>query len=141
MTGPTVQPYLTFSGNCEEALAFYAKAVGAQIDFKMHFKDSPEKPPPGVLSPGFESKVMHCSFRIGSSVLMASDGCGPNGKFEGFSLSLSYTNADDATKAFNALAEGGKVTMALCKTFWSPLFGMLVDRFGVAWMVNVHAPE
>jgi PhnB protein len=137
MSGIVVQPYLTFGGRCEEALEFYRKAVGAQVDAVMSFKDAPEPPPPGVLAPGFENKVMHAAFRIGSSTVMASDGCGPDSRFDGFSLSLMAPTVDDAKKLFEALSDGGKVTMPMGPTFWSPCFGMLVDRFGVSWMVIV----
>ncbi len=135
-----VHPYLTFGGRCEEAIAFYRTAIGAQVDMVMKFSDSPEPMPPGVLSPGFENKVMHSSFRIGDSTVMASDGCGPGGKFDGFSLSLSVPTEAEAHRAFNALGSGGKVTMPLNKTFWSPCFGMVADKFGINWMVSVPTP-
>lgn len=134
-----VEPYLTFGGRCDEALAFYQKAIGAKVEMVMRFNESPEPVPPGVLAPGFEKKVMHSSFRVGGSVVMASDGCHEGGTFSGFSLSLSVQSVEEADRAFAALSEGGKVTMPLCKTFWSPRFGMLTDRFGVAWMVIVPA--
>ncbi|HAB15696.1 MAG TPA: glyoxalase/bleomycin resistance/extradiol dioxygenase family protein [Verrucomicrobiota bacterium] len=134
-----VQPYLFFGGRCEEALEFYRATLGAQVDFLMHYKDSPEPMPPGMLSPGFENKVMHASFRIGETTLMGSDGCGEGSSFNGFSLSLSVPTEADADRAFAALAAGGQVTMPLNKTFWSPRFGMLTDRFGVGWMVSVKA--
>jgi PhnB protein len=137
MTEPIIQPYLFFGGRCEEAVAFYHSAIGAQVEMLMRFKDSPEQPPPGTLPPGYENKVMHASFRVGGSVIMASDGCEAESKFGGFSLSLSVVTEAEAQRAFAALAEGGKVTMPLGKTFWSPCFGMLEDRFGIGWMVTV----
>ncbi len=70
-----VQSYLFFNGQCEEAVEFYRKALGAEVDFTMRFKESPEPHPPGMVPPGFEDKIMHCSFRIGETTLMASDGC------------------------------------------------------------------
>ena len=133
-----VQPYLFFNGKCEEAIEFYRKALGAEVEMMMRFKESPEPPKPGMVPPGFENKIMHASFRVGGTTLMASDGCSagkPN--FEGFSLSLSVASEAEADRAFAALAEGGKVTMPLAKTFWSPRFGMLEDRFGVGWMISV----
>jgi PhnB protein len=139
MESPYVQPYLDFGGRCEEALAFYGAALGAKVEFLMLFKDSPEAPPPGVLQPGFENKVMHTSFRIGSTVLMASDGCNDKAKFGGFSLSYAAATEAGAQRAFAALAEGGKIGMPLGKTFWSPCFGMVTDRFGLTWMVTVAA--
>lgn len=133
-----VQTYLFFHGNCEQAVEFYQKALGAQVEMLMHFKDSPEPHPPGMLAPGWENKVMHCSFRIGQTVVMASDGCGTEkAGFEGFSMSLAVKTESDADQAFAALSDGGKVTMPLTKTFWSPRFGMLQDRFGIGWMISV----
>jgi PhnB protein len=137
MTKTVLNSYLFFGGRCEEALAFYGQAIGAQIDMVVHYKDSPEPTPPGMLAPGFENKVMHASCRIGDSVLMASDGCGPGANFSGFSMSLTLPTLAEAEKAFNALADGGKITMPMAKTFWSPGFGMLTDRFGLDWMVTV----
>lgn len=130
-------PYLTFGGRCEEAIAFYTAALGAQTDMILRFKDSPQPMPPGVLAPGFENKVMHASFRIGGGTIMASDGCHPASEFDGFSISLSLPTEADAGRAFAALSEGGKVTMPLGKTFWSPCFGMVSDKFGVSWMISV----
>lgn len=133
-----VQNYLSFEGRCEEAIEFYKRAVGAEVQMLLRFKDSPEPPPPGRAKPGTENKIMHASFRIGDTVLMASDGeCGGKGEFKGFGLALSVEDAAAADQAFNALADGGQVTLPLTKTFWSPRFGMLIDRFGVSWMVNV----
>ncbi len=137
-----VQPYLMFNGHCEEAIEFYRKALGAEVEFSMRFKESPEPPPPGMVPPGFENKIMHCSFRIGTTTLMASDGCAAGQpKFEGFSLSISVPNEAEADRAFAALAEGGKIGMPLGKTFWSPRFGMVEDRFGVSWMVSVATQQ
>lgn len=139
MPNIVVQPYLLFGGRCEEALEFYRTALDAQVDAVMYFKDSPEPPPPGVLQPGFENKVMHSSFRIGGSALMASDGCQEGSSFSGFSLSLAVPTEAEADHAFAALADGGEVKMPLNKTFWSPRFGMVTDRFGINWMVLVMA--
>ncbi len=141
MSSPLIQPYLMFGGRCEEALEFYRTALGAQIDMLMRYQDSPEAPPPGVLPPGFENKVMHASFRVGGTVLMASDGCEQGQEFKGFSLSISVTEETEAKRFFSALADGGTVQMPLAKTFWSPCFGMLTDRFGVSWMINVLTDE
>jgi PhnB protein len=137
MKNPLIHPYLFFNGNCEEALEFYKTAIGAQVDMVMRFNESPEPPPPDMVPPGYENKIMHASFRIGESMIMASDGCGEGENFKGFSLSLSVSTEAEADKAFAALSEGGQVQMPLTKTFWSPRFGMLTDRFGMGWMVNV----
>ena len=132
-----VQPYLFFDGRCEEALEFYKKAIGAEVEMLMRFKDSPEPPPPGC-GPVDGNKVMHATVRIGDSSILASDGKAEGkAKFEGFSLSLTVPNEADADKAYNALAQGGQVMMPLTKTFFSPRFGMLTDRFGMGWMVYV----
>jgi len=141
MSNPLIQPYLMFGGRCEEALEFYRTALGAQIDMLMRYQDSPEAPPPGMLPPGFENKVMHASFRVGGNVLMASDGCEQGQEFNGFSLSISVAGETEAKRFFSALADGGTVQMPLAKTFWSPCFGMLTDRFGVSWMINVLTAE
>lgn len=135
-----IEPYLFFGGRCEEAIALYRTAIGAEVEMLMHFKDSPDPVPPGMLAPGFENKVMHASLRIGTSRVMVSDGCEQASGFAGFSLSASLPTEAEAAKAFAALAEGGTVTMPLGKTFWSPCFGMLTDRFGVGWMVTVAEP-
>lgn len=139
MTQPLVQPYLFFGGRCQEALEFYQSALGAEIEMLMRFRESPDPRPEGMLAPGFEDKVMHASFRVGGSTLMASDGCGGQVKIEGVSLSLAVATEVEAERYFHALAEGGEVTMPLDKTFWSPRFGMVNDRFGVGWMINVVA--
>ena len=133
-----VQPYLFFNGNCEQAVDFYRKALGAEVEMSMRYKESPEPPPPGMLPPGFENKIMHTSFRIGQTTVMASDGCSTEkSNFGGFSLSLAVQSEAEAVRAFAALADGGKVKMPLAKTFWSPRFGMVEDRFGIGWMVSV----
>ena len=133
-----VQPYLFFNGRCEEAVRFYEKAIGARPEMVMKYKDSPEKPPPGMLPPGFEDKVMHTSFWVGDSMVMASDGCEATlAQHNGFSLALSVPTEADAEKVFAGLSEGGVVEMPLTKTFWSPKFGMLKDKFGIGWMIMV----
>lgn len=137
MKNAIVQSYLFFDGRCEEALEFYKKALGAETTMLMRYKDSPEPPPPGC-GPRDPNKVMHANFSIGKTQIMASDGRATgNPKFEGFSLSLTVETEADADKAFNALAEGGKVEMPLGKTFFSKRFGMVADKFGVFWMVLV----
>ncbi|MBS0425405.1 MAG: VOC family protein [Proteobacteria bacterium] len=137
MSNPLIQPYLMFGGRCEEALEFYRSALGAQVDMLLRFSESPDPTPPGMLPPGFENKVMHASFRIAGNVIMASDGCEVGTQFKGFSLSISVATEAEADRYFAALSDGGQVQMPLTKTFWSPRFGMLTDRFGIAWMINV----
>jgi PhnB protein len=133
-----VQPYLFFNGSCEQAVEFYRKALGAEVEMMMRYKESPEPPKPGMVPPGFENKIMHTSFRIGQTTVMASDGCqADKTNFQGFSLSLAVDTEAEADRYFAALAEGGQVRMPLTKTFWSPRFGMLEDRFGIGWMISV----
>lgn len=135
---PVVQPYLFFDGRCAEAIEFYTAHLGAKLEMLMHFKESPE---PAGCAPGAEDKVMHASFRIGSSTVMASDGrCTGHPSFQGFSLSLTVTDEAEADRLFAALANGGQVQMPLTKTFFSPRFGMVADRFGVSWMIHVAPP-
>lgn len=131
-----VQPYLFFDGRCEEALTYYRSTLGAEVTMLMRFKDHPEPQLPEMCPPGSEEKVMHASFRIGDTTLMASDGRA-QGKpsFQGFSLSLSVPNDAEAKRLFNALSDGGQVQMPLGKTFYASSFGMVTDRFGMPWMI------
>lgn len=135
-----ISPILTFNGQCEAALEFYQKALNARITTKMRWKDSPD---PGMraAAKGVEDRIMHASFSIGDSVLMATDGLDPPGEpeFKGVTLSISVPNAGEAERLFTILGQGGKVRMPLSKTFWSSAAGIVSDRFGVAWMVNAPA--
>lgn len=131
-------PYLFFNGRCDEALAFYRQALGAEVLMQMRYREAPDPPPPGMLPPGSEDKVMHAHARIGDAEFMASDGqCSGKLGFQGFSLSLTLPTEADVDRAFAALAAQGRVDMPAGKTFWSPRFGMVTDRFGVQWMVTV----
>jgi PhnB protein len=134
-----VQPYLMFDGRGEEAIEFYRRALGAEVQMLMRFKDCPE--PEHRPSPETENKVMHASLRIGESTVMLSDGrCqGQPLNFQGFSLTITASDEAEADRLFNALADGGEVQMPLAKTFFSPRFGVVADRFGVSWMVIVAA--
>ncbi|MGC9942247.1 MAG: VOC family protein [Verrucomicrobiota bacterium] len=133
----TVQPYLIFNGRCEEAIEFYRKALGAEVAMLLHFKDAPD---PAMRPPGSENKVMHASLSVGDAVILASDGgqCSGQTAFTGFSLSLTAKDVADANRFFTALSDGGKVQMPQAKTFFSPSFGIVIDRFGVSWMVYVR---
>ncbi|MGH7113042.1 MAG: VOC family protein, partial [Stellaceae bacterium] len=105
----------------------------------MRFKDCPEPPPAGAFPPGSEDKVMHASLRIGDTKVLASDSrCTGQPNFQGFGLALTAANEAEADRVFAALADGGQVQMPLGKTFFSPRFGMVADRFGVTWMVLVE---
>ena len=138
-----VEPYLFFNGRCEEAMAFYKEAVGAEVTFQMRMNEAPDPPPPGAIPEGFGNKIMHANLRIGDTMLMVSDGnSNMQPSFKGFSLSLGVADAAEAERKFTALQKGGgKVTMPMGKTFWSPAFGMLEDKFGVGWMVIVPSPD
>lgn len=137
MQKASIDPYIFYGGCCEEALEFYKKALGAEVQILMRFNESPEPTPEGMLPAGFENKVMHATFMVGSNRFMASDGCGDDAKPGGFRLSIQLDGAEEAERIFKGLAEGGKVDMPLGKTFWSPCFGMVTDPFGIGWMVNV----
>jgi PhnB protein len=133
-----VTTYLFLEGRTEEAIEFYRTALGATDIRIMRNKESPEPHPPGALPPGSENKVMHASFRIGDTTVMASDGrCSGKASFQGFSLAITAKTEADAERLIGALANGGQVQMPLTKTFFSPKFGMASDKFGVAWMVMV----
>jgi PhnB protein len=130
-----VQPYLFFEGRCEEAIAFYRSALGAEVTMLMRYKESPD---PAACRPGMEEKVMHAGMRVGESVVLLSDGhCEGPAKFQGFAITLTVADEAEAERRFAALSDGGQVRMALGKTFFSPRFGMVTDRFGVLWMVLV----
>lgn len=132
MNLPNVQPYLFFNGRCEEALDFYRKALGAEIQAVMHYKDSPDQ----KAVHGSGDKVMHANFRVGESQIMASDGRdGGKPEFQGFALTLNVSTEADADRFFANLSDGGHVQMPLAQTFYSPRFGMVVDRFGILWMI------
>lgn len=128
-----VQPYLFFDGRCDEALDFYRSTLGAEVLMLMRFKESPD---PCAIPSENADKVMHAAFRIGSTTLFASDGhCKGKALFQGFSLSLEVANVDEAERLFAAIGDGGEVQMPMTKTFFSPRFGMVADKFGVSWMI------
>jgi PhnB protein len=131
-----VEPYLFFDGRCEEALDFYKKALRAEVTALIRFKDSPD---PTMVHGGQDpNKILHGVFKVGETTIMCSDGRNqgkPN--FQGFALSIAVKTESETKKLFNALAEGGRVEMPLGKTFFSPSFGMVADRFGIMWMLLV----
>jgi PhnB protein len=131
-----VQPYLDFNGRCDEALDFYKKAIGANVDMVMRWKDAPDK---SMCTPQNADKVMHSQFKVGDTTVMASDGrISGKPSFQGITLCINAANEAEADKMFNGLADGGQVQMPLGKTFFSPRFGMVADKFGVGWMVIVQ---
>jgi PhnB protein len=133
-----IQPYVFFNGRCDEAIEFYQKALGAEVTMLLRFKQAPDQ---SMIQPGNAEKVMHSEVRIFGSIVLMSDGMctGEQQKFEGFSLTLSLSSVEEVDQRFNALADGGQVRMPLDKTFFSPRFGMLTDRFGIGWIVLVEA--
>ncbi len=141
MQESNLHPYLFFGGCCEEALEFYKEALGARIGMVMRHGESPEPAPEGMLPEGFENKIMHAEFNVGPVKLLASDGCGESAPSEGFRLTLIVPNEALADRVFEALAAEGSIDMPLAKTFWSPRFGMVTDRFGIGWMIMVECPE
>jgi PhnB protein len=131
-----LQPYLFFDGKCEEALDFYKQTLGAEPKMLMRFKNAPDQ---SMITPGAEEKVMHAQVQIGDTTVLMSDGrCLGKPNFQGFALTINAKSEAEADKLFGALSEGGQVTMPLAKTFFSPRFGMLTDKFGVGWMVLVQ---
>ncbi len=132
-----VEPYLSFEGRCEEAINFYKTALGAEVIMMMRFKEAPDQ---SMTTPGTADKIMHASLRIGDSSVMASDGqCMGKAIFQGISLSLTAGTDAEAKRLFDALANGGQIKMPLTKTFFATSFGLVADKFGVAWMVYVPA--
>jgi PhnB protein len=131
----TLNTYLHFDGNCEEALKFYEKALGGKLVFLLRYNESPAAQ---ECSKDMGNKIMHGRIVAGNGVLMASD-C-PKGFFQpqaGFSISVNVDTAAEAERYFTALSEGAKdIRMPLGETFWAERFGMFVDKFGVSWMVN-----
>mgnify|MGYP001000903220 CR=1 FL=1 len=132
-----VQPYLFFNGRCEEALEFYKQAMGGEVAYMVRFTQNPD---PITTPPGFDNKIMHAVLRVGDTNVFMSDGDKDSGTFQGFALCHTVATEADADRAFNALSAGGKTIMALTKTFYSPRFGMLVDKFGIKWMVMAVQP-
>jgi PhnB protein len=135
-----VQALISYRGRCEEALEFYRKSMGAEVTALMRWKESPD----AAMKPhlGFEEKIMHANFRVGDTQLMADDSPGEqDAEFKGVTLAIEVADDAEARRVFTALGQGGKITMALTRTFWTSSFGMLTDKFGVPWMVNVTAPK
>ncbi|WP_416398916.1 YciI family protein [Allohahella sp. A8] len=133
--------YLFLGNRTEEALKYYEQHLGAVIHTMMRFSESPDPIPEGALPPGAENGIMHAEFSVGTTRLFASDGCGDAANPAGFSIAFTVANVELAKTAFDALADGGEVTMPLQETFWSPLYGQVKDRFGLPWMVMVEGEQ
>ena len=131
---PAINPYLSFNGNCAEAMRFYERTLGGRLQMMTHA----ESPIAEQLPPQNADRIMHARLEFDSGVLMASDDMPSNSYtgMHGFAVSVIYPTAAEAKRVFDALAKGGKVFMPLDKAFWSEAFGMLVDRFGTPWMIN-----
>jgi PhnB protein len=132
-------PYLFFSGNCAEALTRYQEIFGGELDM-MRMSEMPADEP--AAPPEQADLVMHAALTFGDNLLMASDDpTGDGGSMKGVAINFSTDDGGEADRVFAALADAGEVTMPMEQTFWSPKFGMCVDRFGVPWMVNVEPTE
>lgn len=128
--------YLSFDGNCAEAMQFYERVLGGKIDMMMTHAQSPMAE---QAAPENADRIMHSQLTLDQGVIMAGDsmpGCRPYEGMKGFSMTLTYPTVAEATNVFDALAEGGTITMPLQKTFWAGTSGMAVDRFGTPWVVN-----
>lgn len=137
-SGTTVQPYLFFEGRAEEAIEFYKTALGAEVEVLLRYKESPEAPPPDKLPSGALDKIQHASIRVGGSIISLSDGhCSGAPAFKGFAVTLVMHDIEEVARAFKALSLGGQSVQPLIATFFSPSFGMVVDKFGVMWMLFV----
>jgi PhnB protein len=129
-----MNPYLYFDGDCEAAFKFYEKVLGAKIVVLMTHEGTPAAE---QVPAEWRAKILHGRLTIGDQVLMASDA--PPGRYQkqgGFSLSLGINDPAEAERIFHALAQNGTETMPIAETFWAVRFGMLIDRFGIPWMVN-----
>jgi len=129
-----VNPYLFFNGDCETAFKFYEKCLGAKIEAMIPHEGTPAA---GQVPAEWRTKILHASLNINGQLLMASD-APPNHyhKPQGFSVSIGIKDPAEAERIFRELAENGAVTMPIAETFWAARFGMLVDRFGIPWMIN-----
>ncbi|WP_035669968.1 VOC family protein [Flavobacterium sp. 83] len=141
----SINPYLIFNGNCEEAFLFYQSVFGGEFPYVGKFKDMPPIEGHPALSEADGNKIMHVTLPIGDgSVLMGSDSNSASGEVafgQNVSLSINAKSKDEADKLFNGLSSGGTVTMPMNQTFWGAYFGMFVDKFGISWMVNFDENE
>jgi PhnB protein len=133
-----LNPHLTFNGDCEAAFKFYQACLGGSIQTMMTWGDSPMA---DQVPAEMRDKIIHATLIVGDSALMGGDS--PSDRYEkptGFSITLQMSDPSDAERVFRALAEEGTVTMPIQQTFWTVRFGMLIDRFGIPWMVNCQQP-
>lgn len=132
-----VNPYIAFRGNCRQAIEFYKNALGAEVVFTQTVGESP------MSNMGPAENIMHCTIKVGSSVIMMCDDPQPEGAAAGgnISLAIGLNDPERARALFDNLAQGGTVLMPLTKTYWAEAFGMVTDKFGVKWMINCDAPK
>jgi len=134
-----VKPYISFKGNCEEAINFYKERLGAEVLYLGRYGDSP------MAGKGPDDKIMHCSFKIGNTVIMACDNVfeetNPTIIGNNITLSIGTRDIDQAEKAFDQMSDGATIVMPMKETFWAERFGMLTDKFGIYWMFNVDKPN
>lgn len=133
-----IKPYITFTGNCEEAINFYAEKLGGEVLFAQRYGESPMK---GM---GPDDAIMHATVKIGDSTIMASDNCSkdhPTNIGNNISLAMGSTDIAAAEGMFERMSEGANVIMPMQETYWAERFGMLTDKFGINWMFNVDKPE
>ena len=145
MSIPTIDPYLTFDGNCAEAMRFYERTLGGTLEVLMKASESPDpamRPTPGAEGAA-RDPILHASLLLGQQRIMASDSMGgmAYAGMRGISITLGYDSAEEARRVFDALAEGGRVEMPLTETFWAQAFGSVVDRYGTPWLVNGGAKD
>ncbi|WP_460139618.1 VOC family protein [Pseudomonas sp. S2_E01] len=135
-----INPYLIFNGDCKAAFTFYAQALGGQIEVMMDFASSPMRDQVPV---DLHNLILHTCLAVGDQKIMGSDTTPdrPADDMAGCSISVNVDSIEEAERVFNALAEDGQVQMPLEATFWAARFGMLTDRFGVAWMVNCEKDQ
>jgi len=132
-----IAPYLTFDGQCRDAFTFYEKCLGGKILMMQTYGESPMQDQVGV---DVRDRIMHVRMEVGTFALMGADAPGETSqRAQGINVSIGAVSYDEGARIFRDLAEGGTVTMSFDKTFWSPGFGMVTDRFGTPWMVNVEA--
>jgi|SRR6188474_782311 PhnB protein len=136
-----IKPYISFKGNCKEAVEFYKDKLGAELLFSQTYAESPM----ADKAPGNGDKIMHCSFKIGDTVIMACDNVWeseyPTVIGNNIALALGTNDVSDAERTFEAMSDGSTITMPMQETFWAERFGMLIDKFGIGWMFNCDKPH
>jgi PhnB protein len=134
-----IKPYISFKGNCEEAIDFYKDKLGAELLFMQRYGESP------MAGKGPDDKIMHCSIKIGDSVIMACDNVSeesnPTTVGNNITLALGAKDAPESERLFEKMSDGATIVMPIQETFWAERFGMLTDKFGINWMINCDKPH